>query len=153
MKKITLFTDFDGVLHPSGSCVWDAEKQQMQASNAFRWWSHLKDVFVGYNIELVIHSTWRLMWETDTELLAMLPVSMRPFITGVTDRNIMSRAASIEAYVKENSISHFLVLDDEPKAFSMNYKKLIGCDPKTGVSSVAVQQHLTDRLKCLLKEQ
>ena len=29
-----VFIDFDGVLHPVGACVWDAEKQQMQSVGA-----------------------------------------------------------------------------------------------------------------------
>lgn len=144
----TVFIDFDGVMHPVGSCVWDSDKQQMQAVGAFRWWPILEATIAAspVAVELVIHSTWRLMWETDAELLAMLPESMRPYVRGTTDRTIMGRERSIVEYVAKKGVSHFVVLDDEPAAFAPGYAPLIPCDGAQGLSQPAVVTALVERL-------
>lgn len=144
----TVFIDFDGVLHPVGACVWDADKQQMQAVDAFRWWPILEAALLAspVAVELVIHSTWRLMWETDAELLSMLPESMRPYVRGTTDRSIMGRERSILEYAAKNGVTLFVVLDDEPAAFAPGYAPLIPCDGAQGLSQVGVQAALHDRL-------
>lgn len=143
-----IFLDFDGVLHPVGSCVWDADKQQMQAQGAFRWWPILHDLLLQspVPVELVVHSTWRLMWETDEELLALLPPAMRPYVRGVTDRSCMGREASIVHYVAHNRVDNFVVVDDEPAAFAPDYAPLIACSSATGLSMTSVLHALEERL-------
>lgn len=144
----TLFVDFDGVFHPVGSCVWDADKQQMQAVDPFRWWPLLEAELkaLPFPVDLVVHSTWRLMWETDEELLAMLPASMRGYIRGTTDRSIMGRERSVLDYASKNSLDHFLVLDDEPAAFAVGYAPLITCNGQHGLSQPSVLLALRERL-------
>lgn len=144
-----IFLDFDGVMHPVGSCVWDADQQKMHAQDAFRWWPHLERALESSPevVYLVVHSTWRLMWETDDELLAMLPLSMRPYVLGCTDRQYAGRERSIEMYVEKHGITNFVVLDDEPKAFAKDFARLISCDGAQGLSQMSVVQALTDKLR------
>lgn len=136
-------------MHPVGACVWDPDKQEMRANDAFRWWPQLERALEASPevVYLVVHSTWRLMWESDEELLAMLPVSMRPYVLGCTDRQHASRARSIEAYVEQHGITNFVVLDDEPGAFSPGYTRLIPCDGQHGLSQRTVVEALTEKLR------
>lgn len=149
MADNIIFLDFDGVMHPVGACVWDADNQTMRANDAFRWWPQLERALEASPdvVYLVVHSTWRLMWETDEELLAMLPVSMRPYVLGCTDRQYASRARSIEAYVEQHGITNFVVLDDEPQAFAPGYTRLIPCDGQQGLSQRTVLASLTEKLR------
>lgn len=135
-------------MHPVGACIWNSEMQQMQSSEPFRWWPILQAALqrVHLPIELVIHSTWRLMWETDEELLSMLPLSMRPYVRGATDRACMGRESSILQYVAKNKIDHFLVLDDEAAAFAANYAPLIICDGRLGLSQPGIAAALNERM-------
>ena len=143
-----IFLDFDGVMHPVGTCIWNSEMQQMQSVDAFRWWPELEKALVAAPapIELVIHSTWRLMWETDAELLAMLPVSMQPYVRETTDRTIMGRERSIIEYLAKNTVDYFLVLDDEIAAFAPGYAPLISCDGAQGISEQRALAALHQRL-------
>lgn len=122
--------------------------QRMQARDPFRWWPILHAALqqVHVPIELVTHSTWRLMWETDDELLSMLPLSMRPYVRGTTDRACMGRENSIMQYVAKNKIDHFLVIDDEAAAFAMNYAPLIVCDGRLGLSQPGIATTLNERM-------
>ena len=120
----------------------------MQSNEPFRGWPILHAALqrVHVPIELVIHSMWRLMWETDEELLNMLPLSMRPYVRGATDRACMGRESSIFQYIAENKIDHFLVLDDEAAAFAVNYAPLIVCDGFLGLSQTSIETTLNERM-------
>lgn len=143
-----IFLDFDGVMHPVGACVWNADEQAMVSVDPFRWWPALERILKGSTvpITLVVHSTWRLMWETDEELLGMLPESMRAFVVGTTDRNDIGREKSIVAYTAKHGIVDSLILDDEAKAFARGLDNLIVCDDQHGVSDPTVLRAIAKRV-------
>ena len=68
-----LFLDIDGVLHPNGT-VTLGPNGGISTNRAFRWLRYLDEVLQDFpDTELVLHSSWRLLWETDLELKANLP--------------------------------------------------------------------------------
>lgn len=150
-RSFILFVDFDGVMHPLGTAGWDGAV--FSAPGAFVWWPALEAMLArveqehGLCIELVVHSTWRLMWETDDELHQVLPDSLVRRLRDCTPRDVVARQASIEAYCVQQGIERFAVLDDEPQAFSTSWRPLLPCDPARGAADPAVLA----RLEALLR--
>jgi hypothetical protein len=136
-----LFLDIDGVLHPNGTVTLELDGS-ISAVGAFRWLHSLDAVLQDFpNTEVVLHSSWRLLWETDVELKANLPESLAKRIRGVTSREVMSRYASIEAYCAEHGVTQFCILDDEAAAFPDRLAGLVVCD-QIGISSPQTQAEL-----------
>lgn len=146
--KHAIFLDFDGVMHPVGSCVWNADEQAMNAVEPFRWWPALEAVLASSPVPIgvVVHSTWRLMWETDEEILQWLPPTMRSYVVGTTDRNHIGREKSIMAYVNDHGVANSIILDDEPKAFAAGLSNLIVCNDQLGVSDTRVLEQISEHL-------
>ena len=141
---VTIFIDFDGVFHPTGTCIWNPDEQAMEANDAFRWWPHFKAVLdsLPVSVELVVHSTWRLMWETNAEMFNELPSDMVSLIRDCTSRDFASRYVSIQEYVKAHDIERYVIVDDERNAFPADLENLIVCASNTGVSTQRVQDTL-----------
>ncbi len=151
IRIFTLFVDFDGVMHPLGTARWDGAA--FSAPGAFVWWPALEALLkrveteVDLQVELVVHSTWRLMWETDHELRQLLPDSLARRMRSCTPRDVMARQASIEAYCARQGIDRFAVLDDEPQAFSAQWPSLVACSATRGVADSAVLAQLESLLR------
>jgi hypothetical protein len=149
-SKFYLFADFDGVMHPAGAVSW--ENGALSAVSPFRWWPELRDALrpLPYHVNLVVHSTWRLMWEKNEELFAVLPADMALRVVDTTPREVSGRQQSIEAYCKLHGITQFVVLDDEPQAFSEGWSPLVVCDPNKGVSDEEIQAEVWRRFKQMM---
>ena len=137
-----LFLAIDGVLHRNGTVTLEPDGS-ISAVGAFRWLQSLDAVLQDFpDIEVVLHSSWRLLWETDVELKANLPESLANGIRGTTPRTVMSRYASIEAYCTEHGVTKFCVIDDERAAFPERLAGLVVCDQVMGISSPQTQAEL-----------
>ena len=144
-----LFLDIDGVLHPN--CTVAVEPSgSISAIGAFRWLRSLDEVLQDFpDVELVLHSSWRLVWETDIELKENLPESLASKIRGVTPRTVMSRYASIEAYCTEHAVTQVCIIDDESAAFPAGLTGLVVCDQAQGISSPETRAKLRAALTAL----
>jgi hypothetical protein len=144
-----LFCDLDGVLHPTGAVSFLADRT-ISAIGAFCWLNVLRDTLKDFpDVALVLHSTWRLEWETDQELKAQLPPWLAERVLETTPRSIVSRFASIQAYCAQKSIEQYVIIDDEPDAFPPGLPELITCHPKAGLSDPDIEAALWTALKSL----
>lgn len=143
-----LFCDLDGVLHPTGAV--SMEGGVLSAIGAFRWLNVLIDTLKDFpDVALVIHSTWRLKWETDEELKATFPSWLANRMLATTPRDKASRFASIQAYCAANAVDRFVIIDDEPDVFPPGLTELVICDPKCGLSDPDTEATLYTALKAL----
>jgi hypothetical protein len=134
-----LFLDVDGVLHPNDTVTLEPNG----SISAFRWLESLDAVLQYFpDTEVVLHSSWRLLWEMDVKLKANLPGSLANGIRGTTPRTVMSRYASIEAYCTEHGVTQLCIIDDERAAFPAGLSGLVVCDQVMGISSPQTQAEL-----------
>lgn len=132
-SPIVLFIDIDGVFHPYGSVA--LENGRVSAIKPFRWLKQFMETIQDFpDLQLVLHSSWRVAFNRD-ELQAMIPSELFNKIIAFTDVNIMSRFASIEAYVKEHKIINYVIIDDEGDAFPSGLPELIVANRMEGCSN------------------
>ncbi len=132
-KKI-LFLDIDGVLHPNGTVNLLADGS-VSGPGAFRWIDRFENRMQEHpDVSVVVHSTWRLLWETDQELKTQFPAILAKRIIGVTPRDVMGRFASIQAYCSSHKVQRYVILDDEPAAFPAGLPELVVGDAALGIS-------------------
>jgi HAD domain in Swiss Army Knife RNA repair proteins len=137
-----LFLDIDGVLHPNGTVTLEPDGS-ISAVGAFRWLQSFDAVLQDFpDTEVVLHSSWHLLWETDIELKSNLPKSLAERIRGTTPRTVLSRYASIEAYCAEHGVTQFCIIDDERATFPAGLSGLVVCDQVLGISSPQTQAEL-----------
>lgn len=135
MSKKVLFLDIDGVLHPNGT-VSVLPDGSVSGPGAFRWISIFESHMQAHpDVSVVVHSSWRLLWETDQELKNQFPEILAERIIGATPRLVMGRYASIQAYCAGQKIQRHVILDDEPHAFPEGLPELVVCDATLGISS------------------
>ncbi|GAB3644919.1 HAD domain-containing protein [Ramlibacter alkalitolerans] len=138
----TLFIDVDGVFHRPGTVSFN-EDGTVSGEGAFQWLPHLLAVLEDFpDVRVLVHSSWRMSWETDEQLKAVLPPALASRVAGATPRELASRFASIQAYCECEQVEHFVILDDEPSAYPVGLEQLVVCDPQAGLSDTAVQERL-----------
>ena len=148
-KKTTLFLDIDGVLHPAGAVSQNPDGT-ISMIGAFRWEGILRDCLSDFpDVALILHSTWRLMWDTDEELKQHLPAWLGARLNGTTPRTVMSRFASIQQYCKDHAVERYVIVDDEPAAFPKCLPELIVCDSRTGLTGDSIEALVWRALKAL----
>lgn len=138
-----LFLDLDGTLHPNGT-VHLLPNGEIDSTGAFVWAAPLLKLLAAFpRVAVVLHSTWRLVWEQDKDLLYLLPPELAGRVVGCTPRSVMGRYQSIEAYRFTKDIKEFAILDDEPAAYPAGLAELVVADPEHGISPESVQAALT----------
>lgn len=111
------------------------------------WADHLLEVLAAApGVDVVLHSTWRFVWEHDEDLLQHLPEGLARRVVGCTPRDISGRHQSIEAYCQAMRVTRFIILDDEPAAYPAGLAELVVADPAQGVSASHVQAALAGAL-------
>jgi hypothetical protein len=127
-----LSLDFDGVLHPTGLADWSGAA--FTCPGAFQWWDSLEDQLVrieastGVRILVACHSTWRLLFENDAELLALAPESLRARFAACAPRHLASREKAAIELLSALRPRRFAAMDDEPEAFAAGTDWLIACN-------------------------
>lgn len=143
-----LFLDVDGPLHPPQSVILGRDGR-MYGDDAFCWLAPLLQVLAEWpDLEVVVHSTWRFIDETDAELKARLPTTLASRVVCATPRDFTGRHESIQAYCEQKRIERFVIVDDEPAAFPPGLPELIDCS-RGGLSNPATVQALRDALRAL----
>ena len=131
-----LFLDFDGVLHPTTIEVV-LETDEVVGTTLFGWVPALVKVLKPHpDVALVINSTWR--YTHNLEELRDVLGELGPKVVGVTPRG--QRYESFRWFLQLNpQFASHRILDDALSEFlDPPPKELILCDPRTGVSSIAV---------------
>jgi hypothetical protein len=143
----TLFLDIDGVLHSDDDAAWVDGGPPV--GNIFRWnlrFVHAMEEFP--DVQVVLHSTWRLLWNTDKELFSYLPESLNALIQGrTTGRAANGRWESIWDYCLTHNIKRFVILDDMKKSFPHDLEQLVWCKPDKGVSKESTMNLLKKKLR------
>ncbi len=128
-----IFLDFDGVLHEAHG---DLEEHQF-----FQWVPILAELIAPHaDVHVVVHSSWRHM-HTAEELSS--------FMRGLAERYLGAvppgpRERAIREYLRQvPHVRDYLVIDDSPGEFSrIRGRRLLICDPVTGLSAQDVQRQL-----------
>jgi hypothetical protein len=137
-----LFLDLDGTLHPNGT-VRLLPDGEVDTTGAFMWARILLELLSEFPaVDVVLHSTWRFVWEHDEELLRHLPGELAKRVVGCTPRSVVGRHQSIEAYCRTSGTKQFIVLDDEPSAYPTGLAELVVADPQQGISAPHVRSAL-----------
>lgn len=145
--RIVMFLDLDGVAHAVGDSRID-DLGSLVGENMFRWVHILDDILREYpEVDVVVHSSWRVYWPTLESLSALLPPSLARRVTAITDPDIMGRHNSIQRYLEQHPrvVSHVIV-DDERGAFPPGLPQLVLCDSKAGLSDPATARRLRKAL-------
>ncbi|MCX7180671.1 MAG: HAD domain-containing protein [Proteobacteria bacterium] len=151
MSVATIFVDIDGVFHDVRNRTVEvlpgSGRLRIHGDGLFCWAPILWRLIEPYPVELVVHSSWRRHYAAH-EILERFPREMRPRIRGVTDPGLR-RHPSILAYVAQQDIQHFVVLDDTPGSFPDHWPPLIRCHENRGISEQRVQQGIQRFLDAL----
>ena len=146
MKK-TLFLDIDGVLHDKYAAEIDNLRtfEEIAASReCFIWANHLHRTLAGNDVDIVVHSNWRLntgftnsQFKLLLRLLGNRYVGTTPEFAN-TDSLGTQRYDCIKVYIKDNGVTDYRILDDAHEEFPYGLPELIICHPERGVSDQTV---------------
>lgn len=144
-----LFLDFDGVLHAPKAIAGarpPLTPAQIRAGwpNTFQHLPLLAQLLQGHSdVAVVVSSSWRLFL-SEVELEELLsPIA--PRYAGALQPRMTQRDEAIKAWLAQNNITDFAVLDDVPRFFSgylSQWPQLIVCNAALGIADFHVQQRL-----------
>jgi len=126
----TLFLDFDGVTHSTGSAPG--------YSLPFEWVPVLNELLCSApDVQIVIHSSWAEHYSLDELRTFLEPLGDR--VVGVVGRG--RRSDAISEFLRANpGVDRWLVLDDAPGEFTEEMlNSVVVCNPSRGLSDPAVQ--------------
>lgn len=148
-EPITLFVDFDGVLHPYGTEALDENFKLMANPTLFCWRPILEDLLAPHpEVRIIISSDWRRLFP-DESLVTLLGPNLGQRFVGVVNRYNESRAAEILAEVAQLGLCRWLAIDDHRtvvEASRAGDEHFVVCDPDNGISALAVQSELRRKL-------
>lgn len=139
----TLFTDFDGVLHPVDAATFDGAGRLLADPRLFTWLPVLADILAPYpEVQIVVSSDWRRLLDDDS--LKRLLGPLAPRFAGVVDTWGASRVEEILAEVRRRQLMRWLAIDDQPTVLTASRRdaRFIVCAPDTGLSALPVQARL-----------
>ncbi len=127
-RKVIIFLDFDGVLHPV----------LCQPEKFFCRKQIFEDTIRDFKeVEIVISSSWRHQYEFE-ELLNFFSVDIQKLITGCTrsvdDSKAPNRFEEIMDYLIQNKITDrpWIAIDDSRNEFPEFCPNLVLCSPHKG---------------------
>lgn len=148
-QKRVIFLDFDGVLHPP-KAIAGAKPPLTPAQIRAGWpqtFQHLPllaQLLQGHaDVGVVVSSSWRLF--LSEEDLGELLSPITPWYVGALHPRLTLRDEAIKAWLGQNNITNFAVLDDVPRFFSgypSQWPQLIVCNAALGIADIQVQQRL-----------
>ena len=127
MPLPTLYLDFDGVLHPGHA----------RAHERFSCQNHLIDAIKGFDLEIVVSSSWRFHY-TMAKLREVLHDEIGRRIVGITGEPVIgsySRWREIERHAMFNRVKDFRALDDSTYLFPSECGALIACEGLRGMGA------------------
>lgn len=141
-----IFLDFDGVLHPVDYLSFKTINDELvlASDTRFCWAEYLWNLIRNFDCHLVIHSSWRNSYTLD-QLRNLLPTELGRRVVAVTTGD--SRHKSILAYVEEEKVKDYIILDDAADEFPSDCVELLLCRDDMGISSPEIQNKLTQFLE------
>ncbi len=151
-KPITLFVDFDGVLHPYGIAALDENFKLIANPTLFCWRPVLEDLLAPHpDVRIIVSSDWRRLF-SDEALVTLLGPDLGQRFVGVVDRYNESRATEILAEVAHRRLCRWLAIDDHRtvyEAYQAGDEHFIACDPDLGITDTSAQCELRRKLASL----
>lgn len=147
----TLFSDFDGVLHPADAATFDGTGRLVADPRLLAWLPVLADILAPYPaVRIVVSSDWR-RWLDDDNLRRVLG-PLAPRFAGVVETWGASRVDEILTEARRRKLTTWLAIDDHPTvvAASRRDARFIACEPDTGLSALPVQVRLRATLADLV---
>lgn len=134
-----LSLDFDGVLHPSPRHL------PLQNVAVFAWLDHLVPLLDAHpDVGLLVHSSWRETYSAN-EIQDMLHPMEHRFV-GVAPAG--ERVESIARWRNDHAPqSRILVIDDDRELLAVPGVAVLHCDPRFGLSDLAVQRTIKEWLE------
>ncbi|OWW19587.1 HAD domain-containing protein [Noviherbaspirillum denitrificans] len=127
-----LFLGFDGVLHPA-----DGERTLFQHRDA------LEALLRAHaHVDVVITSSWREVFDTDTLREDYFSRDIQPRIIDVTPLIPGAmRWQEVQAYLEETRhAGPYLVVDDDASEFPPGWEHLLLCAPETGLDAGKLEE-------------
>jgi hypothetical protein len=134
--KLAFFYDIDGFFHPYDQVRRNEKRQVIRSSSdgLFAWAHLIKPVLEEFpEMEGFCHSHWRNFCTLD-ELKEQLPDFLAERTVGMTEPGGDRYKAIVEC-AKENEITLYLMLDDDPWAFPRGVKNVVIVPSDTGLSA------------------
>lgn len=147
----TLFTDFDGVLHPADAATFDGAGWLVPDPRLFIWLPVLADILAPYpEVRVVVSSDWRRPLDDDNLKRVLGPLGLR--FAGVVETWGASRVDEILAEAQRRNLTTWLAIDDHPTVVtaSRHDTRFIACAPDNGLSAHPVQARLRTTLADLV---
>jgi hypothetical protein len=144
-----IFADYDGVFHPVSDLHWFTKGLSVETcierGQLFRWTSILHALLDAHpDVRIVVHSGWRLLHTEDRVKSLLGPLAGR--VVHVISRDY-DRSEGVAAYIAENGVEDYVILDDRPDWFAPGTPRLVVCDSETGIDNENVRARLLDWLK------
>ncbi|OUV30843.1 MAG: hypothetical protein CBC60_02120 [Betaproteobacteria bacterium TMED100] len=126
----TIFLDFDGVLHTSSIYI----------QTPFSKLSHFDPLLKDYAFDVVVSSTWRFHYKLNDLKLKLRKLGERVIgVTGESCAGTFPRYYEIREYAEFNQILDWVAIDDAKLQFPESEKRLIHCNPQTGITNIQIQ--------------
>jgi hypothetical protein len=143
-----IFADYDGVFHPVSDLHWFNMRLPVdtciERGRLFRWTWILHEILEDHpDVRIVVHSSWRLLHPEEKVRALVGPLGER--IVHIISREY-DRADGIAAYIAENRVTDYVILDDRPECFPPATPGLIVCDSENGVYDEHVRSQLQNWL-------
>ena len=143
-----IFVDYDGVFHPVSDLRWFTMGLPVdvciERGQLFRWTSILHKLLDEHpDVRIVVHSGWRLLHTEDRVKSLLGPLAAR--VVHVISRDY-DRSEGVAAYIAENGVEDYIILDDRPDWFAPCTPRLVVCDSETGIYDNGVQVQLLEWL-------
>jgi hypothetical protein len=157
LKPITLFLDYDNVLHRCDSYVTPSGIVGAPGAVLFEYAELLASLLQPFATEIVISSDWVSVVGFKAARDALPSAWLRERVVGTSqfrdcDVNAfrkLPRGVQVQRYVKAHRLIRWLAIDDRADGFENCRDKLIRCQESVGLGDVDVQQLLSVRLSKL----
>lgn len=151
-KKLVLFLDFDGVLHPDATYLVRGRPILRADGHLFMWADRLVALLADYpDVDIVLSTSW-VRDLGFTRARAYLPVELQRRVVGATWHSAMGRNADgfkknstwwddvsryeqIRRWADRADVPHWIAVDDQPSGWKVSeISRLIQTDSAAGLS-------------------
>ncbi|MGK5048462.1 HAD domain-containing protein [Janthinobacterium sp. GB4P2] len=151
-KKLVLFLDFDGVLHPDATYLVRGRPILRADGHLFMWADRLIALLADYpDVEIVLSTSW-VRDLGFSRARAYLPVELQRRVVGATWHSAMGRNADgfkksstwwddvsryeqIRRWADRAKVHNWIAVDDQPSGWrNLELSKLVQTDGATGLS-------------------
>lgn len=166
-KKLVLFLDFDGVLHPDATYLVRGRPILRADGHLFMWADRLVALLAAYpDVEIVLSTSWARDLGF-SRARGYLPFELQCRVVGATWHSSMSRNADgfkksetwwdnvsryeqIKRWADRADVMRWVAIDDQPTGWmAYDTDRLIHTDSRLGLSEAKILDELASTLRAL----